>query len=43
MSLAAARRRPDLILPGVAAGMLGNAAGNYVGIAIAYLSRGLIG
>jgi uncharacterized membrane protein len=43
MSLAAARRRPDLILPGVAAGMLGNAVGNYVGIAIAYLSRGLIG
>jgi uncharacterized membrane protein len=43
MSLAAARRRPDLILPGVAAGMLGNAAGNYVGIAIAYVARGLIG
>ena len=43
MSLAAARRRPDLILPGVAAGMLGYAAGNYIGIAIAYILRGLVG
>ena len=43
MSLAAARRRPDLILPGVAVGMLGNAIGNYAGIAIAYLSKYLIG
>ena len=43
MSLAAARRRPDLILPGVAVGMLGNALGNYAGIAIAYVSKSLIG
>jgi uncharacterized membrane protein len=43
MSLAAARRRPDLILPGVAVGMLGNAIGNYAGIAIAYVSKSLIG
>lgn len=37
------RRRPDLILPGVAVGMLGNALGNYAGIAIAYVSKSLIG
>ena len=43
MSLAAARRRPDLILPGVAVGMLGNAIGNYAGIAIAYVSKSLVG
>lgn len=43
MSLAAARRRPDLILPGVAVGMLGNALGNYAGIAVAYVSKSLIG
>jgi uncharacterized membrane protein len=43
MSLAASRRRPDLILPGVAVGMLGNAIGNYAGIAIAYVAKGLIG
>jgi uncharacterized membrane protein len=43
MSLAAARGRPDLILPGVAVGMLGNAAGNYAGIAMAYVARGLLG
>ena len=43
MALASARRRTDLILPGVAVGMLGNAIGNYVGIAIAYASRGLFG
>jgi uncharacterized membrane protein len=41
MALAGARRRPDLILPGVAVGMLGNAIGNYAGIGIAYLSRSL--
>lgn len=43
MALAGARRRTDLILPGVAVGMLGNAIGNYLGIAIAYASRGLAG
>lgn len=43
MALAGARRRTDLILPGVAVGMLGNAIGNYAGIAIAYASRGLFG
>jgi uncharacterized membrane protein len=43
MALAGSRRRPDLILPGVAVGMLGNAVGNYAGIAIAYATRALIG
>ncbi len=43
MALSGARKRPDLILPGVAVGMLGNAIGNYAGIAIAYLSRALLG
>ncbi len=43
MALAGARRRPELILPGVAVGMLGNALGNYIGLGIAYLSKGLLG
>ena len=43
MALAGARRRPELILPGVAAGMLGNALGNYAGLAIAYAARAIIG
>ncbi|MBK5255044.1 MAG: DUF819 family protein [Vicinamibacteria bacterium] len=43
MALAGARRRPDLILPGFAVGMLGNALGNYAGMAIAYLTRTLVG
>ncbi|MEZ5417506.1 MAG: DUF819 family protein [Vicinamibacterales bacterium] len=42
MALAGARRRLDLILPAVAAGMLGNALGNYAGIAVAHLLRGVI-
>ncbi|MEP7384289.1 MAG: DUF819 family protein [Gemmatimonadota bacterium] len=40
MALAGARRRTDLILPGVVAGMLGNALGNYVGVAVAWIVRG---
>ena len=43
MAMAGARRRSDLILPGVAVGMLGNAIGNYAGIAIAYATRALVG
>ena len=43
MALAGARRRTDLILPGVAVGMLGNAVGNYTGIAIAYATRVMLG
>ncbi len=42
LALAGARRRTDLILPGVAVGMLGNALGNYVGIAIAFGVRALL-
>lgn len=40
MALAGSRRRTDLILPGVVAGMLGNALGNYVGVAVAWIVRG---
>lgn len=43
MALAGARRRTDLILPGVAVGMLGNAVGNYAGIAIAMATRTMLG
>ncbi len=43
MALAGARRRPDLILPGFAVGMLGNAMGNYLGMAIAYAMQTLLG
>jgi uncharacterized membrane protein len=43
MALAGSRRRTDLILPGVAVGMLGNAIGNYAGIAIAYAARAMLG
>ncbi len=43
MALASARKRPELILPGVAVGMLGNAVGNYAGIAVAFAVRGMLG
>ena len=43
MALASARKRPELILPGVAVGMLGNAVGNYAGIAMAYAVKGMLG
>lgn len=43
MALASAQKRPDLILPGVAVGMLGNAVGNYAGIAMAYAVKGMLG
>jgi uncharacterized membrane protein len=43
MALAGSRRRSDLILPGVIAGLLGYALGNYAGIAIAHVVRGLVG
>ncbi|MFP3938734.1 MAG: DUF819 domain-containing protein [Thermoanaerobaculia bacterium] len=39
MALAIARRRPDLALPGVMVGLLGYAAGNYLGLAVAHLIR----
>jgi len=41
MAMAGSRRRTDLILPGVVAGMLGNALGNYVGVGLALALRGL--
>jgi uncharacterized membrane protein len=43
MALAGSRRRPELILPGVAVGILGNAIGNYAGIAIAYATKSILG
>ncbi|MDH4063136.1 MAG: DUF819 family protein [Acidobacteriota bacterium] len=43
MALAGSRRRLDLILPGVIVGMLGNALGNYAGIAVAHVARSVVG
>ncbi len=43
MALATARGYTDRLLPGVAGGLLGYAAGNYVGFAIATLVRGTVG
>lgn len=42
MALAGSRKRTDLILPGVVAGMLGNAIGNYVGVAVAWTVRAYV-
>ncbi len=42
MALATARGYMDKVLPGVAAGLLGYAAGNYAGFAIGTLVRGLL-
>jgi len=41
MALAIARRQPGLALPGLVAGLLGYAAGTYLGLAVAYAVRGL--
>lgn len=43
MALATARGYTDRLLPGVAVGLLGYAAGNYLGFAVAALVRGMIG
>ena len=43
MALASARGYTDRLLPGVAVGLFGYAAGNYLGFAIASLLRGMIG
>jgi len=43
MAIAGARGAPDLILPGVAMGLLGTALGNYVGLAIANVIRVSLG
>jgi len=42
MAMASARRYADRILPGVAVGLLGYAGGNYLGLAIAKLMKGLL-
>jgi uncharacterized membrane protein len=43
MALATARGYTDRLLPGVAVGLLGYAAGNYLGLFVATLLRGVIG
>ena len=43
MALASARGYTKLLLPGVAVGLLGYAAGNYAGFAVAALLRGWLG
>ncbi len=43
MALATARGYTDRLLPGVAAGLVGYAAGNYLGLAVAAIIRGVIG
>ncbi len=43
MALATARGYTDRLLPGVAVGLLGYAAGNYLGFAVATLMRGVLG
>lgn len=43
MALAGSRRRVDLILPGVIAGLLGYALGNYAGIGVAHIVWGIVG
>jgi len=43
VALAVAREWPALVLPGIVAGLLGYAAGNYVAFGVAYLMRALVG
>lgn len=43
MAIAVARGWPWLLVPGVAAALLGYAVGNYLGLGVAYLTRGLLG
>lgn len=43
LALAIARGRPGLALPGLMAGLLGYAVGNYAGLAAAWLVQGLLG
>lgn len=43
MALATARGYTDRLLPGVAVGLLGYAAGNYLGLAVASVIRGMLG
>jgi len=41
MAIAATKGWPGLVVPGVAAGLLGYAVGNYLGWIVAYLAKGL--
>ncbi|MFW6192840.1 MAG: DUF819 family protein, partial [Gemmatimonadota bacterium] len=41
LAIAVSRKWPALLLPGVAVGLLGYAAGNYLGLAVAWTVRGL--
>lgn len=43
MALAAARGYTDRLLPGVAVGLVGYAAGNYLGLFVAAMMRGVLG
>jgi len=43
MALATARGYTDKLLPGVAVGLLGYAAGNYLGLAVSAVMRGVLG
>lgn len=43
MALATARGYADRLLPGVAVGLLGYAVGNYIGFAVAWAVRGMLG
>ncbi len=43
MAIASARRYSDSLLPGVAVGLLGYAAGNYLGLAVASLMQNALG
>lgn len=41
LAIAVSRKWPALLLPGIAVGLLGYAAGNYLGLAVAWTVRGL--
>ncbi|HSG50190.1 MAG TPA: DUF819 family protein, partial [Longimicrobiales bacterium] len=43
MALATARGYADRLLPGVAVGLLGYAVGNYIGLSVAWMVRGILG
>jgi uncharacterized membrane protein len=43
MAMATARGYGERLLPGVAVGLLGYAVGNYVGLLVAGLVRGILG
>jgi uncharacterized membrane protein len=43
IALAGARGYHDRLVPGVAVGLVGNAIGNYLGIAVGLFMRGLRG